>query len=64
MSLPNPLSCIVDEMLKRIKRVEKSFWIMVLLMAIGTINGKMSIIKGVCWIVIIGYLIWKMSGDE
>ena len=54
----------MNEMLKRIKRVEKGYWVFVLLMAIGTAIGEMSILKCVCWALIIGYLAWKMSGDE
>ena len=62
---PNRLpKSIVNEMLERIKRVKKTDWLFVLLMAIGTINGKISILKCICWVVVIGYLVWKMSGDE
>lgn len=51
-------------MLKRIKKVKKLDWLFVLLLAIGTTYGEISILKCVCWAVVAGYLLWKMSGDE
>lgn len=34
------------------------------MIAIGTVIGEMSILKCVCGAAVIGYLAWKMWGDE
>ena len=55
---------IVNEMLKRIKRVSKGYWGLVVLLVISSWNTEPSVLLYITWTIVTGYLIWKMSGEE
>lgn len=42
--------------MERIKKVSKSYWLIVLLLAVSSIYGEWNILRITCWCVVIGYL--------
>ncbi|MDY4883431.1 MAG: hypothetical protein SO129_03520, partial [Anaerovibrio sp.] len=55
---------IVSEMLKRIKRISKGYWGLVVLLMVSSWNSEPSVLLYITWAVVVGYLIWKMKGAE
>ncbi|MEE0457371.1 MAG: hypothetical protein UC944_02760, partial [Anaerovibrio sp.] len=49
-------------MLKRIKRISKGYWGLVVLLMVSSWNSEPSVLLYITWAVVVGYLIWKMKG--
>lgn len=55
---------IKNKFLKRIKRVSKGYWALVMLLAVSSYHGKPSVLLYIAWAVVAGYLVWKMQEEE
>lgn len=53
-----------NKLLKRIKRVSKGYWVLVMLLIMSTCNSEPSVLLYIAWTVVVGYLVWKMQGEE
>ena len=49
-------------MLKRIKSISKGYWGLVVLLMVSSWNSEPSVLLYITWVVVAGYLIWKMKG--
>ena len=55
---------IKNELRERTKRVSKGYWVLVMLLIMSTCNSEPSVLLYIAWAVVVGYLVWKMQGDE